>query len=272
MVPYADAIKGVLDNWDVTKYMEIGEMPLHAGTIKDILNSWDVTKYMEIGGMALNAGAIKALLSNWGATMYDGSQDVRPWLMEIEEKYRIHGIPEIHMTDMAVKFTNGEVNTVLTAMYKARVAEAGAWSWEDFKESLIKIEDDYRENMKYARQSAEDFRSEHPYAAAALSVTLIGTGAVLVLPTVGAAILGAVGFGSGGVTAGSIAASLQSAIYGGATGGVFSVLQSLGATTVASPFAAFAGSGLGAAGAWCQAGSRDGEEPAPAEEPAAAER
>ena len=140
MVPYADAIEGVLDSWDAAKYMEIGEMSLHAGTVKDILNSWDITKYMEIGGIALNAGAIKTLVSNWGATMYDGSRDVRPWLMEIEEKYRIHGIPEIHMTDMAVKFTNGEVNTVLTAMYKARVAEAGAWSWEDFKESVIKIE------------------------------------------------------------------------------------------------------------------------------------
>ena len=42
------------------------------------------------------------------------------------------------------------------------------------------------------------FRAEHPYAAAALSVTLMGTGAVLVFP----AVLSAIGFTSGGVAAG----------------------------------------------------------------------
>ena len=47
-----------------------------------------------------------------------------------------------------------------------------------------------------------DFRSEHPYAAAALCVILVGTGALLVCPAAVAAILGAVGFGLGGVGAG----------------------------------------------------------------------
>ena len=115
MAPFADAIRNVFNGLDATKNMEIGEMPLHARTIE-------------------------AILSNWGATKYNGSQDVRPWLTEIEEEYRIHGIPEIQMTDMAVRSTDGEVNTVLTAMYEAKVAEGGKWSWEDFKESVIKIE------------------------------------------------------------------------------------------------------------------------------------
>ena len=55
-----------------------------------------------------------------------------------------------------------------------------------------------------APQDAEDgdFRSKHPYAAAALGVTLMGAGAVLVFPAVGVAILGAAGIGSGGVGAG----------------------------------------------------------------------
>ena len=39
-------------------------------------------------------------------------------------------------------------------------------------------------------------------------------------------------------------------MYGGATGGAFSVLQSLAATTVVSPLATIAGAGLAAAGAW----------------------
>ena len=50
-------------------------------------------------------------------------------------------------------------------------------------------------------QDAEDgdFRYDHPYAAAALSVVLMGAG---VFPAVGAAILRAVGLTSGGATGG----------------------------------------------------------------------
>ena len=54
--------------------------------------------------------------------------------------------------------------------------------------------------------------------------------------------------------AGSLAAGLQSAIYGGATGGVFSVLQSIGATAVlAPPVAIGLGAGALVAGAGCVA-------------------
>ena len=43
---------------------------------------------------------------------------------------------------------------------------------------------------------------------------------------------------------------MQALVYGAETGGAFSVLQSVAATTVVSPFATFAGAGLAAAGAW----------------------
>ena len=46
------------------------------------------------------------------------------------------------------------------------------------------------------------------------------------------------------------------------TGGVFSVLQSLGATMEVSPLATLAGAGLAAAGAWLRG---DREDPAAAE-------
>merc|ERR1712037_276404 len=42
------------------------------------------------------------------------------------------------------------------------------------------------------------------------------------------------GFGAGGVAAGSIAASAQSAIYGGFTSGIFSALPSMGAAGVSA--------------------------------------
>ncbi|KAI1792004.1 hypothetical protein LXA43DRAFT_371255 [Ganoderma leucocontextum] len=63
-------------------------------------------------------------------------------------------------------------------------------------------------------------------AAVAVAVpTLAVAGAALALP--------AIGFASTGVVGGSIAAGVQSLVYGGSTCGVFSILQSVGATIVA---------------------------------------
>ena len=47
-----------------------------------------------------------------------------------------------------------------------------------------------------------NFRTQHPYVTAALAVTLIGVGTATVLPAVTVGILGAIGFGPGGVAAG----------------------------------------------------------------------
>ena len=61
-----------------------------------------------------------------------------------------------------------------------------------------------------------------------------------------------------------MAAALQSVIYGGATGGVFSVLQSFAATAVVSPLLTLAGLGSVAAGraVGSGGGAREEEEPA----------
>ncbi|KAF5349700.1 hypothetical protein D9756_008835 [Leucocoprinus leucothites] len=54
-------------------------------------------------------------------------------------------------------------------------------------------------------------------------------GSVIAFPFIGIPLLSAFGFTSAGIAAGSIAAWVQSVFYGGATTGVFSVLQSIGA-------------------------------------------
>ncbi|KAJ3545438.1 hypothetical protein NMY22_g2442 [Coprinellus aureogranulatus] len=80
---------------------------------------------------------------------------------------------------------------------------------------------------------------------------LLATGAaVVVVPVVAPLALGAVGFSSGGVVAGSLAAGAQSYFYGAWTTGVFSALQAAGATA-ALPAAGqiVAGAGAMAAGA-----------------------
>jgi len=55
------------------------------------------------------------------------------------------------------------------------------------------------------------------------------TAAAVALPVVFATV-NLAGFTAAGVAAGSLAASTQSAVYGGATTGVFATLQSVGAT------------------------------------------
>ena len=90
--------------------------------------------------MVLHQDTLTAILNNWNAPKYDGSQDVRPWLKAIDELCRIYGIPPIQMTEMAVNCTAGQANPVLTAMFEAKVAEAGVWEWVDFKECVILIE------------------------------------------------------------------------------------------------------------------------------------
>ena len=95
--------------------------------------------------MPLRAETIKAILNNWDVQRYNGLQDVRPWLKHTEENCRIYGIPETQMTEVAVKSTDGEANKVLTAMFEVKVAEAGVWSWADFKECVIQIEGEHNQ-------------------------------------------------------------------------------------------------------------------------------
>ncbi|KAF8902793.1 hypothetical protein CPB84DRAFT_1678571, partial [Gymnopilus junonius] len=55
-------------------------------------------------------------------------------------------------------------------------------------------------------------------------------------PSLCVVVVNAVGFTQSGVLAGSMAATLQSALWGASTGGIFSFLQAFGATAViASP-------------------------------------
>ena len=81
-----------------------------------------------------------------------------------------------------------------------------------------------------------------------MAATAVG---VLAAPVVAGAALGAVGFTSAGVAVGSIAAGIQSAVYGGsvAAGSLFALCQSAGATgVIGSAATAAIGGGTGLTG------------------------
>jgi len=82
-----------------------------------------------------------------------------------------------------------------------------------------------------------------------ITSAVFGVAGAIVLPIA----LPLLGFGATGVAAGSIAASAQSAIYGGFTTGIFSALQSMGAagvsagtTAMLTAFGVATGAGIGA--------------------------
>ncbi|KII96142.1 hypothetical protein PLICRDRAFT_170718 [Plicaturopsis crispa FD-325 SS-3] len=64
---------------------------------------------------------------------------------------------------------------------------------------------------------------------------LIAGGTAVVLPTALLAALNAIGFSAIGPVGGSLAAGIQSVLYGGATGGLFSSAQSFAMTAVGGP-------------------------------------
>ncbi|EAU93473.1 hypothetical protein CC1G_12067 [Coprinopsis cinerea okayama7 len=71
----------------------------------------------------------------------------------------------------------------------------------------------------------------HPMATATVVVLIVA----ILAPRIFIGILNILGFAVGGVVKGSIATGIQSVVYGAWTRGVFSVLQSIGATGVAPP-------------------------------------
>jgi len=120
---------------------------------------------------------------------------------------------------------------VIDAVDKTKLAAGAAW-----------------ESTRSAAEKMGEKVKEHPKTTAAVVCAVAA-------PAVTVAAVTAAGFTTAGVAAGSIAATAQSVVYGGATTGVFSVLQSVGATgalsiagtAAASTTGAVVGAGVGAA-------------------------
>jgi len=81
-----------------------------------------------------------------------------------------------------------------------------------------------------------------------LGSRLVMAGSSAVLRSLGILGINAAGFTSSGVAAGSLAATIQSIAYGPSTGGLFSIFQSMGATSVVAPPLALAGAAVAGVG------------------------
>ncbi|KAL0058030.1 hypothetical protein AAF712_015309 [Marasmius tenuissimus] len=94
------------------------------------------------------------------------------------------------------------------------------------------------------------FKAEHPYIVATAQAVLIAVVTIVVmiyLPPAILSLLQLIGFGTLGPIAGTFAASIQSAFYGGYTCGLFSILQSISMTGILGwPVVAILQTGLAA--------------------------
>ncbi|KIM47323.1 hypothetical protein M413DRAFT_440764 [Hebeloma cylindrosporum] len=144
--------------------------------------------------------------------------DLSRWILEFENAQNMTARPRSQWAGQAIIELKGAilVGSELREIRRLRHGEGIlAWPWDEFKAALRKL------------VVARDKKIRRLKAIAGI----IG-GGIALFPSV----VVAAGFTAGGVAAGSLAASIQSAFYGGATTGLFSLLQSVGAT--AAPAAA----------------------------------
>ncbi|KAF5349612.1 hypothetical protein D9756_008840 [Leucocoprinus leucothites] len=182
-----------------------------------------------------------------------GKDKLSSWVHSVRQRAQERSIPRQQWANALLAWIpaapegkTGFKERLLKFMREVRAAghwEKGRfWKWEEFKPMFFQL--------------CEKETTRHR-----LKIGAVAVGSAAALPLIGIPLLGAIGFTSTGIAGGSVAAGLQSAVYGGATGGVFSVFQSIGARAafpVAYNFVAGA-IGAGAAAAAGQGGTSDGD-------------
>ncbi|KAG8945989.1 hypothetical protein FRC04_012108 [Tulasnella sp. 424] len=125
-----------------------------------------------------------------------------------------------------------------------------------------------RKDEAKARAEAGAKNNKNRLLAAAAGVALLGGGAVVVGPALAVGALNLIGFSSIGPVAGSIAAGIQSAVYGGtvASGSIFALFQGwamggivMGTATEIAAGVAALGAGAGLLGGLRRSGNKDGD-------------
>jgi len=150
-------------------------------------------------------------------------EDLPRWILEFESAQNLTTKPrsQLEWADQAIiELKDSVFGSEMDKVRRLRHSDGMlVWPWDQFKVDL---------RMVVVTRDKQIRRLKAIVAHFAGAGLIIGGGAVL-FPSIAIA----TGFTPGGVAAGSLAASIQSVFYGGATTGLFSLLQSVGATAAA---------------------------------------
>ncbi|TEB29244.1 hypothetical protein FA13DRAFT_1815388 [Coprinellus micaceus] len=212
----------------------------------------------------LSPESLKARLLVWANTssrypFFKGnSKDLASWFEIVERACEENEIPDLQYAEAAIVFIQDDLQHVMEERRVRYLQESGDlyWEWNDFKDDIRRViveaekimAEKEKTPLDKAKDGLEKLRSEHPYIFASAGSALMISGSFVIIPMLGILALNAIGFTATGVAAGSFAAFVQSIFYRGATAGIFSVLQSMGATAVLPATGAIAG-GMSAVGA-----------------------
>nr|GAT47560.1 predicted protein [Mycena chlorophos] len=178
------------------------------------------------------------------------SEDVKTWLGQFSSG------EDTPVVARAFAALSPDIRDRLSRRATLRKENPEEWEWVVFARMVEKVVNDKRNEEKALEKirnpvkptgALAQFREDHPVAAVAAGVG-IAVAAPIVAPMAMVGALHAVGFGAGGVAAGSLAAGLQVAMRGG-----FAIASSIGAggaaLAVAAPIASAGAAAVGVFGA-----------------------
>ncbi|KAF9789709.1 hypothetical protein BJ322DRAFT_552634 [Thelephora terrestris] len=180
--------------------------------------------------------AVEAILNEWHLQEYaPPNTDIQEWICTIETLCDTYGVPDTQRPQCATRFIKSELRNELENVLRDSRTQFGPVHWTQFVNFMVALDRKFREAWE-----ALPFYKKYPKSTgAALGIT--GTvlmapvaivGAVLAPPVVIVGAITAVGSASVGVAAGILATTIQYVVYGDTQGGLFSLLQSAGATMV----------------------------------------
>ncbi|RXW20924.1 hypothetical protein EST38_g4944 [Candolleomyces aberdarensis] len=212
---------------------------------------------MLIAKVPLPSETLKTRLLQWATTsssypFFKGSsKDLTSWFAIVERAAEENEIFDIQYSEAAIVFIQGDLAHVMEERQLRYLEKSGNlyWRWEEFKDDIRRVvleaekimEEEAATPLDKTKAAFERFRVEHPYIFASAGAGLMVGGSLVIIPALGILALNAIGFTSTGVAGGSFAALIQSIFYRGATAGLFSILQSAGATAVMPAAGAIAG-------------------------------
>ncbi|KAF7317444.1 hypothetical protein HMN09_00481100 [Mycena chlorophos] len=269
---------GVVDAQPVTSTQTTVEQHAEKAQVSTVLGSNDSTTVPAVdpNPNAAVDGAERAVASPAASTVDDVLVPDNEQ-QHSETTLLFYGHPSEDVKTWLSQFSSGEDTPVVARAYAAlspdirdRLSRRAAlrkenpeeWEWAVFARMVEKVVNGafqvlYKRNEEKALEKIRNpvkptgalaqFREEHPVAAVAAGVG-IAVAAPIVAPMAMVGALHAVGFGAGGVAAGSLAAGLQVAMRGG-----FAIASSIGAggaaLAVAAPIASAGAAAVGVLGA-----------------------